>query len=163
MSLYVILKVLSCNIYFLPIFIYLFIFAAEYPQNCAVTKLWCKESFHYYISFIKGYIIRNSSESVKFLVCLFAKSVTMIFKSFEFIVLPGSSCKSLDLIEISAFDLISDSRRGFEYLRLNFLLSWVFSSQDKMIKIILIINGSVTFTCALIWKSANIFALKIIC
>ena len=36
----------------------------EHPHNRAVTKLWCDESLHYYLSFIKGHIVRNSSKSV---------------------------------------------------------------------------------------------------
>ena len=40
--------------------------------------------------------------------------------------------------------VICDSWWGFEFSRLNSLLSWAFSQQDK-IKIIEIINGSVTF------------------
>ena len=40
--------------------------------------------------------------------------------------------------------MIRDSRRSFEFSRLNYLFSWAFSRQDKKIKIG-IINGSVKF------------------
>ena len=67
---YVILKTLSSNASFLPSL------AVEHPHERALTKLWCNESFHYYFSFIKDYVIWNSSKSTKF--CKYVQ-ITRIF------------------------------------------------------------------------------------
>ena len=42
--------------------------------------------------------------------------------------------------------MICDSQQGFEVSLLHFLLLWAFSWQDKQVKIIGIINGSVTLS-----------------
>ena len=41
--------------------------------------------------------------------------------------------------------VICDSKQGFDFSRLNSLLSWAFLQQDKKVKIIGIISGPVTF------------------
>ena len=48
-----------------------------------------------------------------------------------------------------------NSQQDFEFSQLNYLLSWAFSRQDKKIKIIGVINGSVTFKVK--WKLSEHF------
>ena len=66
-------KAFSCNAFF-----YL-VFCCGTPTQGG-SKLWRNESFHFYLSFIKGHIFRNPRESVRFLAYLFPKFINIVFE-----------------------------------------------------------------------------------